>query len=63
MLSAMDIRKTVLERAFELARSGKFANLSDISRRLRAEGYSVDQLEGTQLKKQITALITEARPA
>jgi hypothetical protein len=56
----MDIRKTVLERAFDLARSGKFAKLSDIARQLGAEGYSIDQLEGRQLRKQILALIAEA---
>jgi hypothetical protein len=56
----MDIRKKALERAFELARSGKFARLSDIARQLGAEGYSIDQLEGRHLRKQMLALIAEA---
>jgi hypothetical protein len=58
MLSAMDIRKTVLERAFELARSGKFANLSDISRRLiRPSAHEWNRIKREKL---LAAGLTEA---
>ena len=35
-----------IERAFELARSGEFANVSDIKKRLKAEGHDWRHLEG-----------------
>lgn len=57
----MEVRKTVLERAFELARSGKCLNVSDILKRLKSERYDIGQLEGVALKKQLMALIEEAR--
>lgn len=56
-----DGTQTVLERAFELARSGRFANASDIKRALVAEGYSVAQFTGRTLTKQLRAAIDEAR--
>jgi hypothetical protein len=34
---------TVLERAFQLARSGLCGSVSEIRERLKAEGYSLDQ--------------------
>jgi hypothetical protein len=61
MLSGMDTDKTALERAFDLARSGKCLTLTDIALSLRAEGYAVNQLEGYSLKKQLSALIQEAK--
>ena len=47
----------IIERAFDLARSGAFANVSDIAKQLRREGYaSVDaHLAGT-LKRQLREL-------
>jgi hypothetical protein len=59
----MDINKTALERAFELARSGDCAGLSEISRCLGHEGYSSLQIEGPVLKKQLARLIKEAKAA
>ena len=53
----MEKRLTALERAFELARSGKWLNVSDILKRLRSERYEITQLEGVALKKQSMALI------
>ena len=53
----MDTRKTALERAFELASSGKCLNVTDIALRLKGEGYSIEQIEGPMLKKQLYALI------
>ena len=56
----MRTKLTALERAFELASSGKCLSVMDIALSLRAEGYSVDQLEGPALKKQLLDLIEKA---
>ena len=53
----MDTIKTALERAFELAKSGKYANVSDIKSALRAERYSIDTVTGASLSKQLRSLI------
>ena len=57
----MDENTSVLERAFELAKSGKYPSVEDIARRLLAEGYSIEQVTGRQLKIQLRALIRTAR--
>jgi hypothetical protein len=59
----MDTRKTALERAFELARSGECINLPALIKRLDNEGYSGNQIEGPQLKKQLAGLIERATNA
>jgi hypothetical protein len=59
----MDQNKTALERAFELARSGRFPTAGDISRAISQEGYSAAQIEGFALRRQLTALIKQARAA
>jgi hypothetical protein len=56
----MDHRATPLERAFELARSGVCSSVDDIRRRLRAEGYSIQTLEGPTLLRQLRELCTAA---
>ena len=56
----MMIRKTELERAFELARSGEYLNVSDLVKKLNSEGYSGYQIEGKSLKLQIALLIEKA---
>ena len=61
MLSAMDPTVTALERAFTLAKSGEYASVPDIRRRLIREGYSVAAITGPTLSKQLLALIREAR--
>jgi hypothetical protein len=53
----MDDRPTVLERAFQLAKSGQFKSIDDIRRQLAKEHYSRDQLTGGTLRKQLLALI------
>ena len=58
----MDHRVTALERAFQLARSGKVSGLSDIRKVLNREGYSENQVDGRTLKRQLTGLIETARP-
>jgi hypothetical protein len=49
-----------IERAFELARSGKFSKVMDIRRRLSAEGYPVHQISGPTLKAQLRQMIQNA---
>jgi phosphohistidine phosphatase SixA len=61
MLGAMDSSITALERAFELAKSGSCASVADIKRRLHEEGYSVAQVTGRALAKQLVALIEATR--
>jgi hypothetical protein len=57
----MDLTKTTLERAFELARSGNCLYFSDIIQHVKTEGYSLEQLQGATLKKQLTKLIENSR--
>ncbi len=55
----MDMHKTALERAFDIARAGRCATVSDLVKCLIQEGYSAEQIEGHQIKKQ--ALTLDAR--
>jgi hypothetical protein len=57
----MDAKPTALERAFQLAKSGICASIPDLRRRLKAEGYSANQVTGPTLNKQLVALIQSAR--
>jgi hypothetical protein len=57
----MDLTKTPIERAFELARSGKYPTASEIKRAVSAEGYAVAQIEGPMLMRQLRELIRDAR--
>jgi hypothetical protein len=61
MVSGMDHRMTPLERAFQLARSGRVAGLRDIVNALRGEGYSADQIQGPILRRQLADLMKAAR--
>jgi hypothetical protein len=54
---------TALERAFQLAKSGRIANLTEICLALKREGYSADQIEGRHLRRQLADLIKAARKA
>ena len=49
--------KTSLERAFEIARSGEVINLTELLIRLNAEGYRTEQVQGSELRKQLSAFI------
>jgi hypothetical protein len=57
----MDHRMTTLERAFQLARSGRVSTIADIVGSLKRAGYSIDQIEGPALKRQLANLIRAAR--
>jgi hypothetical protein len=60
MLYFMDTNKTAIERAFDLARSGRCVSVGALVKRLDREGYWGGQIEGPQLKKLLTQLIEEA---
>jgi hypothetical protein len=49
-----------LERAFELARTGRCLNVLDIIKCLKAEKYDISQVEGRALKKQLLQIIQTA---
>jgi len=57
----MDQRPTTLERAFQLAKSGTCVSVPDLRKQLKAEGYSINQVTGPTLNKQLVALIQSAR--
>ena len=59
----MDTNQTALERAFELAKSGKFATVSDLRAHLGREGYQANQVEGPALGRQLRQLIRKSRDA
>jgi pimeloyl-ACP methyl ester carboxylesterase len=59
VIGDIDIRP--VERAFQLAGSGRYASVPDIKKQMMAEGYSVAQITGGALLKQLLALITAAR--
>jgi hypothetical protein len=57
----MDQKLSALERAFQLAKSGEVAGLTEIATSLNREGYSASQIEGPLLKRQLANLIKAAR--
>lgn len=57
----MERYKTTIERAFELAESGFCADFREVRAKLRGEGYDLDQLEGTSLRKQLNQICQKAR--
>ena len=58
---SMEANKSCLERAFEIARSGRAPNFPFLVKQLKSEGYGQDQVQGPALKKQLNALIEKAR--
>jgi hypothetical protein len=57
----MESNKTALERAFELARSGRYLRLEQLLRRLNNEGYLGEQVTGPVVRKQLNQAIKESR--
>ncbi len=55
-----DPYQTSLERAFELARSGRCASIDEIKHRLKAEAHNQDVIEGRSLRLQLRALIAKS---
>ena len=62
-LWSMHPNTTVIERAFELAKSGQYVSVEEIKRRLHAEGYFAGQVQGRELGAQLKAAIDTARKA
>jgi hypothetical protein len=56
MLSTMDHRPTQLERAFQLAKSGRYGSVDEIRNQLRSEGYFETQISGNALTRQLRGL-------
>ena len=52
----------ILDRAFELARTGNFAELRDLKARLREEGYAEPLTVGDYLTKMLRDIMRAARP-
>lgn len=59
----MNFRPTALERAFELARSGDYASVSDVKDQLKLEGFSAAQVTGPSLTKQLRELCVASAAA
>lgn len=59
----MESGKSTLERAFELARSGRFETVSKLKLAVSAEGYDRRQLEGPALTRQLSGMIRSALDA
>ena len=53
----MDKNRTTLERAFEIASSGKCNDLAALRKHLKSEGYDPDQVAGPSLQKQLRSLM------
>jgi hypothetical protein len=52
---------SALERAFQLAKSGRVGGITDIRAQLKREGYDNSVVEGRLLRSQLKALIESAR--
>jgi hypothetical protein len=52
---------SVIERAFQLARTGQYGSVEDLKRKLRAEGYTVAAITGPTLLRQLRELIKAGR--
>jgi hypothetical protein len=59
----MDPGITAVERAFQLAATGRYLTVMEIKLRLHHEGYRYEQVEGPLLAKQLLAEIAKARKA
>ena len=59
--TVMDPNRSALERAFQLARSGRLATVDDIKKQLKQEGYDVSSAySGPSLRSQLRDLIEAA---
>jgi hypothetical protein len=53
----------IIERAYDLARSGEFQNVIEICQRLKIEGYSeiAVHFDGAAIRSDLTRICSEAR--
>jgi hypothetical protein len=56
----MDPNTTALERAFQLAKSGRCISIEDIRQQLKSEGYPTEHITGKGLTRQLKELIRSA---
>jgi hypothetical protein len=57
----MNCYTSALERAFELAKSGRCRNIPELRVALRSEGFSDEQVWGKSLGTQLRTLIEQAK--
>ena len=57
----MQGRKTVIERAFDLAKTGEFSSVGDIRKELALEGYEAFHVTGPMLLRQLRLLVRAAQ--
>ena len=59
----MSDRPSIIERAFQVAKSGKVSNIKQLRQQLAAEGYpnAANALTGRSLQQQLSRMITEAK--
>lgn len=57
----MNTSKTPLERAFELARTGRYMTVAEVKAAMSAEGYGTEQVTGPTLMKQLRGIIAESK--
>ena len=58
----MNHNKSTLERAFELAKTGKYATIGELRAIIKSEGYSTAQIEGPALGRQLKRLMEANKP-
>jgi hypothetical protein len=56
----MQLNKTCIERAFELAKSGEYPTVGDIRKQLKAEHFDCAQVADRTISKQLKSLIIDA---
>jgi len=59
----MNHLKSTLERAFELARMGKYSGMSDLRLHLKSEGYSPREIDGPALGRQLREIMRKSKDA
>lgn len=59
------LQPTTIERAFELARSGRFEKLEHLESQLSREGHSAvyEHLRGAHIRRQLRELLKQSRAA
>ena len=57
----MEPNKTVIERSFELARTGLFFDVAEIRSRLKDEGYLTHAITGPLLCQELKSMMEAAR--
>ena len=61
LTDTLSLSVSAIERAFQLARSGRVLSVKDIRLLLKREGYSTEDLTGRAIGDQLRALIAEAK--